>query len=360
MTNIPTKLFIGCLIIWSTYVMLFPTWKAYGHSQEVGLVRQHAPIWFPPSPDSSSNSSSFWTWTGNSVRWPFFPKPTDRPSYVEIALGRTVVRWTIGVMLLGSIFRIASQVFRSKPRDGIISAGWSVTIGLGLAWIVLLVVPVFSSVLEDAPETMSVGILMSGAIVGLVYGIWRNYRGGKRSERHWKKSESSPTSLRVALMGRSKIILVSRLIGGISLLAAGGATLLAGLGLDLAIAKFLLAASVAVFACVEVDRWKPGWGGISLCGLAFILDFTACYISIHKTFGFDVYVGGLISLCLGVPLFAIGTLLFFSAQRPRSWLDQVWWYLFVMAIGVGGLFIFFTSGSIETIMHQSWLKRLQL
>ena len=371
MTIIQRRVFVGCLILLSLYVFLFPTWKGFRVSQVVGLERNRAPIWNPPSYGTSSPESGFWNWTRNPVRWPFFQPPKNQLGYVEIAVGRTLARWTFGMMIFGLIFRVTSKVYRSNPPDRIISIGWSVTIGLGVAWLGLLVIPLLLTVLSAETETFATGIFTVGALGGLAFGIWRNftYRNGKSNgqESAGKAGESSPVGTtvgtrvgtRVALKARSKIILVSRVASLMALLAACISAALSGLGLNLEIAGILLLVSFAVFSCVELDRWRLGWGGVVLCGLTLLWVFMACYVAIQGTARFDVFGASVFSICIGAPMFATGTLLFFSAERRVSVLDYAWWIEFVLAVSVAVFFLFYTGHSVERIMHE-WLEWIGL
>jgi hypothetical protein len=218
----------------------------------------------------------------------------------------------------------------------------------------------FTTVIPAEAEILAIMILLIGSLNGLAFGTWRNVKNRNRTPICGSATESLPVSARIALKGRSKIILVSRVAGAISLLGAFVCAILTGLGLDPSIAEILLAVSIMVFSCVELDRWRPGWGGIVLCGLTFISVFVISCFAIDDTYGFKVFDAAFFSFLIGAPMFAIGTLLFLSAERQLSGLDYVWWIEFVLAVAVAGYFLFHTGGSIERIVHDELLKWLGL
>ena len=305
MALLQRKIYISGLIVWLLYVFLVSTWIPRSHSQVVGL-------------------------------------------------GRDFARWSIGIIILGMIFRVTSQVYRSKAPDPIISTGWSVTLSLVLAWLSILAIPMFSTVIPAETEILTVTILSVGALGGLVFGIWQNVKNRNRLQARREEIDLSSVCRRFALKGRKQFLFVSRVMSALALMSACVCAVLSGLGLAPLIAGTLLFASIAVFSCIELDRWKPGWGGIVLCGLALIATVVISLFCIHDTFGFEVFVAALSSSCVGFPMFVIGTLLFLSAERRLSRLDYVWWVEFILAEIVTGYFLWHTGASIERIALE-WL-----
>ena len=64
-------------------------------------------------------------------------------------------------------------------------------------------------------------------------------------------------------------------------------------------------------------------------------------IALHNMmeWGFAIHDAAHGSLCLALPMFAIGTLLFFSGMRRGSRVDWLWWILLVLAGMVMGYFL---------------------
>ncbi len=335
MAVLQRKIYVSGLIMWLLYVFLFPTWIGYSHSQVVGLECNHAPIWNAPSP----------------IRWPW--SIGDQASFAKIAFGRVFVRWSIGIIFFGLFLGVTSQVYRSKVPDPVISTGLSVTLGLLIAWMFILALGLFSMGPAET-EVLLITILSAGALGGLVNGIRQNQKSRYRLKSRPEVIALSAAATRFALKGRIRILFVARVVAALALIIACVCAVLSGLGLDPKIAGTWLFASIAVFSCIKLDRWQPGWGGIVLCGLALISVVMISFFFVLEPPRFDVFALALSCLCVGFPMFVIGTLLFLSAQRQLSRLDYVWWIEFVLAAIVTGYFLWHTGATIERIAIE-WL-----
>ena len=100
----------------------------------------------------------------------------------------------------------------------------------------------------------------------------------------------------------------------------------------------LLCGPAAVLPCTLFDMWKPGYGGIVLCGLS-VIEVLVITLNNIREWGFAVYDAALGSLCLAVPMFALGTLIFFSGKPHVPWLKWAWWIEVLLAASVTGYFL---------------------
>ncbi len=150
------------------------------------------------------------------------------------------------------------------------------------------------------------------------------------------------------MKSRKAILTFSVIIGTLALLAAG-LFAVAGAGIygspfagdtyfNATILLVLLFGPVAVLPCTLFDWWKPGYGGIVLCGLA-ILEVVVIALNNLREWGFAVHDAALGSLCLAFPMFVIGTLLFFSGKTHVSWLNWVWRFQVFFAATVAAYFV---------------------
>ena len=80
------------------------------------------------------------------------------------------------------------------------------------------------------------------------------------------------------------------------------------------------------------------YGGIFLCVLAMI-EVGVITLYNNRAWGFAVHDAALGSLVLALPMFAIGTLLFFSGQARASWMKWLWWIDLVLVATVMAYFL---------------------
>ena len=144
------------------------------------------------------------------------------------------------------------------------------------------------------------------------------------------------------MKARNPILIASLVTGTLALL---GASLfaVAGAGIygspfagnfdeNVTLLLVLLCGPVAILPCTLLDWWKAAYGGIVLCVLA-IIEVGVISLYNDREWGFAMHDAALGSLVLALPMFAIGTLLFFSGQPRAAWLNWLWWIaLIVVAI----------------------------
>ncbi len=143
------------------------------------------------------------------------------------------------------------------------------------------------------------------------------------------------------MKNRKRILVVSGVCGILAFLGAGLFAVL-GAGMygspfadgdvyfDLTLLFVLLLGPVAVLPCTILDCFKSGLGGILLCGFA-IADVIAICLNNSVTSVFIVQTAGLITFCLALPTFVIGTLLFFSSGRSDGRWKTIWWFELALA-----------------------------
>jgi hypothetical protein len=140
--------------LWSLYCVLFPIWVGPSHlSLPTDQVR--APIWSPP-PRADMH---------NVVRWPW--QQTSH-ACVDFAVVRNCASWTLGLFLLGLIYRGFSWNRPLKKPDLILSIGWSVSLSLVLAWVCILPT-LFPFIRPNG--TLTITVLCVGIIAGSIVGL---------------------------------------------------------------------------------------------------------------------------------------------------------------------------------------------
>ena len=100
----------------------------------------------------------------------------------------------------------------------------------------------------------------------------------------------------------------------------------------------LLFGPVAALPCTVFDWWKPGVGGVLLCVLALFEVFLIVLNNIRE-WGFAVHDAALGSLCLALPMFILGTMLFFSSSLHVAWVDWVWRIMLLLVATVTMFFM---------------------
>ncbi len=147
---------------------------------------------------------------------------------------------------------------------------------------------------------------------------------------------------------RKQIFVVSLITGVLALLGTG-LFVVAGAGIygspfagdsyfNTTLLLVLLCGPFAVLPCTLFDGQKPGYGGIVLCGLA-VVEVAMITLNNVREWGFAVHDAALGSLCLGFPMFVIGTLLITSSKPHASWLNWVWWIELLLAALAAGYFL---------------------
>jgi len=150
------------------------------------------------------------------------------------------------------------------------------------------------------------------------------------------------------MRARKPIVVISLITGTLAILGSGffaavGAGVygspFAGDGyFNTTLLFVLLCGPVAVLPCTLVDCWKPGYGGIVLCGLA---EIEVLMISLNniRAWGFAIHDAALGSLCLALPMFAIGSMLFVSGKPQVERLSWLWWMALLLAASVITFFL---------------------
>ncbi len=149
------------------------------------------------------------------------------------------------------------------------------------------------------------------------------------------------------MLQRKLILIASGLIGVLGLMGAG-LFALGGAGIDgspfqgdayanITLALVLLLGPCAILPCTLYEIRRPQWGGILLCSLALIVVLMIA-ANHQREWGFAIHQAALVSLCLALPMFLIGSLLFFSSQPLRMGLHGLWYIELVLAVLIAGYF----------------------
>ncbi len=85
----------------------------------------------------------------------------------------------------------------------------------------------------------------------------------------------------------------------------------------------LLLGPVAILPCTIVDYFRAGVGGLLMCTLA-ILDVIAIVLNNCAQWGFAIHNAGLVTFCLALPMFAMGSLLFVSSGWSGAAWRRIW------------------------------------
>ena len=181
--------------MWVSYGALFPTWvgRSYNDQQKQSSIpddfrrpktwhsggvfglrgasgfHKRAPIWSPPMAHSDAIHPS--------VRWPW--QSPSQHAHVEIALARVFARWSVGIIVLGFIFRGVNWIRPSEKPDALLSIAWSISLSLVIAWLCIFALAAFSMGYA-ATDPIVVGVLSFGALAGLMYGFGAHWRRHSR------------------------------------------------------------------------------------------------------------------------------------------------------------------------------------
>ncbi len=150
-------------------------------------------------------------------------------------------------------------------------------------------------------------------------------------------------------MVNRKRILVASLIAGILALLGAALFAVAGAGIygspfagdsyfNATLLLVLLWGPFAILPCTLLDWRKPGYGGIVLCGCA-VIEVGVITLNNLREWGFAVHDAALGSMCLGFPMFVMGTFLFASSRSHASWLRWVWRIECLLAALATGFFL---------------------
>lgn len=79
----------------------------------------------------------------------------------------------------------------------------------------------------------------------------------------------------------------------------------------------------AILPCAIFDIWKPGLGGLALCASS-IIDVVVIILNNWTEYGFSVYNSAGASTFVALPIFVVGSLLYYSSQSTRAWNIWIW------------------------------------
>ena len=108
-----------------------------------------------------------------SVRWPW--QPPSQHEHVELALARVFARLSVGILVLGFIFRGVNRISPSEKPDALLSIAWSISLSLVIAWLCIYALAAFTMGYA-ATDPVVVGVLSFGALTGLTYGLRTHWR----------------------------------------------------------------------------------------------------------------------------------------------------------------------------------------
>ncbi len=146
---------------------------------------------------------------------------------------------------------------------------------------------------------------------------------------------------------RMTVLLFSAMVGVLALLAAILFTV-AGAGIfgtpfqgdayfNTTLLFVLLSGPCVVLPCVLFDWMKPTIGGLLLCTFSLI-EVVAVALNNTREWGFAMHDAALASLIIALPMFAIGTLLFYSHSSTSATLRRIWQTEAGVAMLVAGFF----------------------
>jgi hypothetical protein len=150
-------IYLAGVALWSLCCVLFPIWVGRHAVYGVPTEQVRAPIWSPP-PEAGMY---------NAVRWPW-QRPSHTHDYHDFAVMRNCFSWTLGLFLLGLIYRGVSWIRPLKNPDIILSIGWSVSLSLVLAWLCIFPT-LFPFIIPKA--TLTVALLTIAIIAGPIVGV---------------------------------------------------------------------------------------------------------------------------------------------------------------------------------------------
>ena len=159
--------YIAAVLSWMFSVILVPPWVGtlkgggvFGLEGATGSpFRVRAPLWKPPKANGDG--------LDETVRWPLTFARSH--AFVEVDRAAVIGLWSVGIMLLGLLFRMATWGRPSAPPDAVLETGWHLSIGLFLAWFGYLVLAAFSSG-YGATGPIKFLFLSAGTTVGLLWG----------------------------------------------------------------------------------------------------------------------------------------------------------------------------------------------
>jgi hypothetical protein len=155
-------IYFGGVLLWVSYVLVFPTWAGrsivgvFGLKGDGGRFERIAPIWNPPT-----------GWNSNPpVRLP--GQPAIGGDRIEFAWVHIVHRWSVGVVVLGFIVG-AINLVRPSPSS-VLPKG---ALAISLSLVIALLLAHFMGALGATDEEMVVTIYLFAALAGFAVGFGR-------------------------------------------------------------------------------------------------------------------------------------------------------------------------------------------
>ena len=179
-------------LVWMAYTLLFPIWvgNEYWHpdiDDSPGDISRDANVWSryqvfslrePQAPGGpreyslygKAKRAAIWSPPTNApIRWPF--QSPHRERHIEIDHDLMMVRWSLGTILLGLIFRGFHRKHPSNKQDEVLSIAWHTSISLVIAWVLLIALGILTmGFIFDVNGVVS-GILCFGTLAGLTRGV---------------------------------------------------------------------------------------------------------------------------------------------------------------------------------------------
>lgn len=93
----------------------------------------------------------------------------------------------------------------------------------------------------------------------------------------------------------------------------------------------------AILPCAVFDIWKPGWGGLLLCACSTV-DVAMIILNNWSEYGFSVYNSASASTFVALPLFMMGSSLYFTGRSTAT--RGIWIWRMLLAL-LTGVFLFF-------------------
>lgn len=166
------------------------------------------------------------------------------------------------------------------------------------------------------------------------------------------------------MIGRRTSMIIGMVVGALALAGAVGFAI-GGAGrygtpfqgdafFNITLALVLLLGPCAILPCTMYEIRRPQWGGIMLCSLALI-DVLMIVANNQGAWGFAMHNAALAAFGITLPMFLIGSLLFFSTRPLRMGLHGLWYVELMAALMIAGYFTWQVGADgLSALIH--WFK----
>lgn len=168
--------FIGCLILWTLYGFLYPTWVGtmYMRDSDGSNNRRFISVTGLPGGNTTHQMSPLWSspkLNENAprglIRWPL-QKPYSS-NHVELDLTSIFVRWSLGVIVWGLACRLFAWLRPSDTFDPVLALAWPISICVAMAYVCLYTLAVMTMGYALIGPIIN-GFILVGLLSGLSYG----------------------------------------------------------------------------------------------------------------------------------------------------------------------------------------------